>query len=297
MAAVISAERNGNGPAGTSDRLRITPTRRRIDDRAPFLGFTITTGGLPFFEVLLDHRPRRCSLPPPRRDARPANVLREPAGRRTAAGPRRASGLHGPAGRVAARSRPGLSRCSAISYTVVGYATPDGGQPTVRPRPRAELADAGVLGRGRPRLHRPDTRRRCSGSTAERLVRHRPTAVVARGAASRRPTPAPAAPEIDAAADRAEGEDGTSRRLAPPATLPPRLPYDDGWGQLEPVAGAQGLEWSPSGDVPPFLLDSDERGRRALRNRVRGRRPRTPRSTPAAGDRRCRRPRDPSAQR
>ena len=93
------------------------------------------------------------------------------------------------------------------------------------------------------------------GLDSGRLVRHRPTAVVAE--ASLAPAaPAPATPEIDAAADRAEGEDGISA-VAPPAR-PDALPYDDGWGQLEPVAGAQGLEWSPSGDVPPFLLDSDD---------------------------------------
>ena len=33
--------------------VRITPTRRQIDNRFPVLGFTVDSGGRPFFEVLL----------------------------------------------------------------------------------------------------------------------------------------------------------------------------------------------------------------------------------------------------
>src|SRR5438105_9404913 len=40
-------------PAASPGPVRITPTRRRIDNRFPSLGFTVDTGGRPFFEVLL----------------------------------------------------------------------------------------------------------------------------------------------------------------------------------------------------------------------------------------------------
>ena len=105
--------------------IRIQPNRRQVDNRFPVLGFTVTTGGLPYYEVLLTTDPRLFA---------PDN-----AGRRNASNfyaSRQDSGLIRVEDdnsiylvpQAVLRSFAAVEpKPTAIYYTLIAYATPEGG--------------------------------------------------------------------------------------------------------------------------------------------------------------------------
>ena len=109
---------------GSSSRLRITPNRQQIDNRFPVLGFTISTGDLSYFEVLLTTNPALFS---PENSAR-----RTPA---TFYASRQDSGLLSASGGEAVYLVPPLvmqsfasamPRPQAIYFTLIAYSDSQG---------------------------------------------------------------------------------------------------------------------------------------------------------------------------
>lgn len=188
---------------------RIMPNRRQIDNRFPVLGFTVYTGSLPYFEVLLSTD---------RSLFDPTNVGRRNAGNFYAS--RQDSGLihiTGASGiylvppavlRSFAQAQP---QPSAIFYTLIAYQAPDGTGPVFAHPPEKLPTEApsvsissGFSGH---------TLSSVLGIPMEKLQRvtDRPTASTALGNILLPMSEAQSTTGIDAGTDRAEGEDGYGR--------------------------------------------------------------------------------------
>jgi hypothetical protein len=120
--------------------VRITPNRHSIDNKFPVLGFTIHTGGLPFFEVLLTSD--RSLFAPANAGRRGANnfyASRQDSGLIRATGTE-AIYLAPPAVlRAFAQAEP---RPSAIYYTLIAYRDADGSGPVFAQSPESLPTDA-----------------------------------------------------------------------------------------------------------------------------------------------------------
>ena len=124
----------------TGQPVKITANRYSIDNKFPVLGFTVQTGGLPFFEVLLTTDRSLFS---------PANAGRRNAGNFYAS--RQDSGLIRATGPEAIYLAPPAVLCafakaeprpSAIYYTMVAYRSEDGGGPVFAQSPESLSMDA-----------------------------------------------------------------------------------------------------------------------------------------------------------
>jgi hypothetical protein len=261
--------------------VRITPTRRQIDNRFPVLGFTVDSGGRPFFEVL---------LATDRTLFDPAN-----ASRRT------------PASFYASREHSGLIRCGSeaavylvpgavmqrfigareIFYTAAGYETAQGEAPSFA-LPAEQLAhqapsisvSADFAGRTM-----------ASGFSVENLLRVRDdrphTAALDTSAFVSDDN------EAETESDRAGGEDGyglsasayddgygamtrsyaddgdyddeqqpEERRDVPEEQAASMAGYDDGYGDpIDAGAAALGSAYAPGVPAPAVLEDEDEQRR------------------------------------
>lgn len=188
---------------------RIVSNRRQLDNRFPILGFTVYTGGLSYFEVLLTTD---------RSLFDPANAGRRNAGNFYAS--RQDSGLihiTGASGMylvppavlrsfVQAQPHP-----LAIFYTLIAYQSPDGAGPVFAHPPEKLPVEApsvsissGFSGH---------TLSSVLGIPMEKLQRvtDRPTTASALGNILLPMSGAQSTTEIDADTDRAEGEDGYGR--------------------------------------------------------------------------------------
>jgi len=124
----------------TGQPVKITPNRRSIDDKLPVLGFTVQTGGLPFFEVLLTtDRSLFAPANAGKRNAGNFYVSRQDSGLIRATGPE-AVYLAPPAVLCAfAKAEP---RPSAIYYTLIAYRSEDGSGPVFAQSPESLFIDA-----------------------------------------------------------------------------------------------------------------------------------------------------------
>ena len=119
--------------SGLSPSVKITPNRNSIDNRFPVLGFTISTGGLQFFEVLLTtdrmlFAPANAAL----RNAGNFYASRQDSGLILATGPESVY-LAPPAvlrGFAQAQPRP-----SAIYFTLIAYPNAEGASPVFAQAP------------------------------------------------------------------------------------------------------------------------------------------------------------------
>lgn len=119
---------------------RITANRQRLDDKFPSLGFTVTTGELPCFEVLLTTD--RSLFDPANAGRRAAATFyssRQDGGLTPASGPTSVYLVPPAVLRGFADARP---RPIAIYYTAVGYAARDGSGAVFAQPPASLVADA-----------------------------------------------------------------------------------------------------------------------------------------------------------
>jgi hypothetical protein len=197
----FEADGNMRG-AATSSRVRVTANRQHIDNRFPVLGFTVDSGDLPYFEVLLTTD---------RSLFDPAN-----AGKRTATNfyaSRQDSGLIRADGQASVYLTPttvlrSFAPASSIYYTAIAYASQDGRGPVFAHAPETLPTQAPAVSvsadfRGR-------TLAAVLSVPLEKLRRIRDDGAVPDYSAG---FAAPEA-EIDAVSDRAEGEDGYGRAAA-----------------------------------------------------------------------------------
>ena len=274
--SIVAPERSTAGPTAASPPLgprpRIAANRSYLSRRQSSFGFTVSSGGLPYWEVLLFTD--RSLIDPGNASRRtPSNFYssRQDGGLRRAA----ASGddiflvpsavLRGFA---AATPKP-----TAIYYTVAAYATPDGGSPAFPEPPQRLATDAPSVGVSPD--FTPDTVDKLLGVSSARLrvfAQAADTTVVPaqQPVPVQQPVPAQApaqqpmsAPQVQApptaiapspAEDAAAGEDGYSYLAAHPELAnggpqrQPELsgrgfhaggglrddqPYDDGYGACD----------------------------------------------------------------
>ncbi len=124
----------------TGQPVKITPNRYSIDNKFPVLGFTVQTGGLPFFEVLLTtDRSLFAPANAGKRNAGNFYASRQDSGLIRATGPE-AVYLAPPAVLFAfAKAEP---RPSAIYYTMIAYRSEDGSGPVFAQSPDSLSMDA-----------------------------------------------------------------------------------------------------------------------------------------------------------
>ncbi len=266
---------------------RITANRKLLTKRAASIVFTISSGGLSFWEVLLftDR-----ALIDPRNAARrtPADFYSS----RQDGGLRRAS----PAGddvflvpsAVLRGFMAAIPRPAAIYYAVAGYADAGATSPMFSEPPELLALDAPSVQLSPD--FTPDAVDSVLGIRANRLtvVAQALDAPIAAAPAPPPAAPEPSPPPLDAATDAAAGEDGYSYYAAHPEliadTPPPPTPapapaspplvavaepahaqpyddgygeYDDGWGHEEGWAGAQGASFPAGFDEPAPLIAAE----------------------------------------
>jgi hypothetical protein len=281
-------------------RPRITANRKLLVRRFPSLSFTIWTGGLPYWEVLLftDR-----SLIDPRNASRrtPSNFYssRQDGGLRL--------GQDGDVflvpSAVLRSFAASVPAPTAIYYTVAAYATADGASPVLPEPPEVLALDAPFVAVSSD--FTPDTVSQVLGVHATRLqvvaqalAEPATTVVVEPAPQAAAPTPAiavaptaPAAPpEIDPVEDAAAGEDGYAYYAAHPEELlqgtengqplvaaaptPPPAPvaddgYDDGYGAFDGSWDTHEASWGEQSSPfqvaaePRPLIDEDEDARYA----------------------------------
>src|SRR5262245_26245108 len=213
-------------PGTASNSLTYPPSivgnRRRIDNRFPTLAFTINTGGQPYFEVLLATDP----------------TLFDPAN----------ASLRGSTSFYSSRTHHGLSeaaeaahpylvpsavlrafvtatpRPSAIYYTLIAYASQDGGNPTFAHAPTALPSSAPAVAIA------PDF----TGNTLATVLAVSVHNLRRVGSTAWSAT-ASAPPRINAEEDRGEGEDGFGAPQPAAVTAAPRLPALQAHAQPAPA--------------------------------------------------------------
>ncbi|HEY7036580.1 MAG TPA: hypothetical protein VH482_34950 [Thermomicrobiales bacterium] len=191
-----SAVRQGGAPTGPP---QITPNMRTIDNRFPCLGFTVLTGGLPYFEVLATTD--RSLFDPANAGRRSPGTFytsRQEGGLTPATGPATTYLLPAATLRGFADAVP---RPTAIYYTLIAYAGADATGPVFAQPPETLATDAPAVAVSAD--FRAQTLSHVMGISVERLRR------LATGLDE---SPS------DEAADLLEGEDGTS--AAGDATTP-----------------------------------------------------------------------------
>lgn len=225
-------------PAGPG-RPSIRAHRQQIDNRSPFVTFSVDTGGLPYYEVVLT-TDRALFLPASSDNRNDSNFYTS----------RKDSGLISSDAVIympPTRVLQVFARSRAIYYTVIAYRGKDlsGAVPAADPPELARAAPgvsiaAGFEGR---------TLSTVLGVPVERLARLREdgtTAAVYQALAVE--------PEIDAAADRAEGEDGygvpldDSPLAAPAGYEADTEVYDDGFGEEDDSEFSGGMEEGQEGE-------------------------------------------------
>lgn len=279
-------------------RPSITATRKLLTKRFGSLGFTISSGGLPYWEVLLFTD--RSLIDPQNAGRRSASTFyssRQDGGLRKAAASGDDDVFLVPSavlrGFAAAVPKP-----TAIYYTVAAYTDPSGSTPVFPALPELLAHDAPSV-QVSPDFT-PDAVDSVLGISASRLrvvsqaldmpapaPAQAPAAPVAPVAAAPAPkaAPAPAPAPVDPMQDAAGGEDGYSFYASHPdqidagdqtpaplvASAQPQPArhddetyddgfgaYDDGWGHEEGWAGAQSASFPAGYDEPAPLLDADE---------------------------------------
>jgi hypothetical protein len=279
-------------------RPSITATRKLLTKRFGSLGFTISSSGLPYWEVLLFTD--RSLIDPQNAGRRSASTFyssRQDGGLRKAAASGDDDVFLVPSavlrGFAAAVPKP-----TAIYYTVAAYTDPSGSTPVFPVLPE-------LLAHNAPSVQvspdfTPDAVDSVLGISASRLrvvgqaldapapaAAQAPVAPVAPVAAAPAPkaAPAPAPAPVDPMQDAAGGEDGYSFYASHPDQIDPgdQTPaplvasaqpqparyddetyddgfgaYDDGWGHEEEWAGAQSASFPAGYDEPAPLLDADE---------------------------------------
>jgi len=279
-------------------RPSITATRKLLTKRFGSLGFTISSSGLPYWEVLLFTD--RSLIDPQNAGRRSASTFyssRQDGGLRKAAASGDDDVFLVPSavlrGFAAAVPKP-----TAIYYTVAAYTDPSGSTPVFPVLPE-------LLAHNAPSVQvspdfTPDAVDSVLGISASRLrvvgqaldapapaAAQAPVAPVAPVAAAPAPkaAPAPAPAPVDPMQDAAGGEDGYSFYASHPDQIDPgdQTPaplvasaqpqparyddetyddgfgaYDDGWGHEEGWAEAQSASFPAGYDEPAPLLDADE---------------------------------------
>lgn len=211
--------------AAAATPVRITPNRRQIDKRFPVLGFTVDSGGLPFFEVLLTTD---------RSLFDPANAARRTAANFYAS--RQDSGLIAaevPSSvyMVPAPVLHAFGGSPAIYYTAVAYANREGGGPVFAQAPEILAAQAPAVSVA------ADFRAQAMvlGVPVGRLARLREdgslSAPFAASLAAAPPLQTISPRPLSAEEDRAEGEDGYGLTGgSAPATVAGSAGSEDGYG-------------------------------------------------------------------